>query len=129
MNKKTMAIVAASAVVVVLALVLASGGSKEPAAPATEAAPQAAAGDPVVNRMQDPVYLAKLDEQAKGQKSAVKAVHLAKRAYEEAKAAGAGEEELAKLQKAVDAAYQQLDANHKKSQQIVAEQLRKQASR
>ena len=86
----------------------------------------AAAEDPVAARLNDPVYLQKLEEVAAGKKEAMRAVLNAKDALTEAEESGtATAEELAVLSNAVKSAYDKLHENRQHAQAVVAAELKK----
>ena len=112
---KVMGIAALAAVAVAAALVcvLRKGGGGEPK-------PQY--DDPVVARMHDDAYVAKLNAQIDERKQIMKRMAAAKGAYEKAQAAGDADA-LAKAKAELKACADALAANQLKSQRIVSEQM------
>ena len=85
--------------------------------------------DPVKRRMNDPVYLEKLNELNSARREIMKAASIAVKALEEAKAANQSAEVLAKLQAEVDK-YGELMKQHTiKARETVANQIRATQSR
>jgi len=81
--------------------------------------------DPVERRMNDPVYVKKVEGQIDQRREIMKSMSEAKKKLEAAKAAGASEEELAKLAGELEAAKKAFKANHAESARLVREQMLK----
>ena len=79
--------------------------------------------DPVVRRMHDKVYVAKLEEQLERRKQILKGLADAKSKLDAAKASGAAESELEKLQAEVEAWAKNFKDNQRLSEQIVRNQM------
>lgn len=99
---------------------------QEPAPAVEEVKPEPV--DPVVARMQDPVYLKKLNKQYEDNKTALREFKKAQAAYAAAKEAGATEAELVPLQEAVETAARAFEAQERKSKALVRDQIRGQQS-
>ena len=80
--------------------------------------------DPVKRRMNDPVYIAKLNDLNAARKEIVKGATAAIAAWKDAKAAGASEEELKKLQAEMDKWEAKLRAHTIKAQATVSAQMK-----
>lgn len=76
-----------------------------------------------VSRAEDPVYLKVLESQQKERRNLMKDLDDARKALAAAKAAGAEEGELKKLEEKLEAATAAIKANREKSQAIVAERI------
>ena len=98
------------------------GGCTGGCSPEPEAQPAPSA---VQARMQDPAYVAKLDQQRQEMYAAMDVMAKAQEALDAAKASEAPAEEIARLEAALKAAEDALVANQKKSQAIVRDQIRK----
>lgn len=79
--------------------------------------------DPVARRMNDPVYLKKIDEQLEERRRIMKAMAEAKGRLDAAKAAGASEEELARLTAELEAAKKAFKVNKAASALLVRERM------
>lgn len=128
--KNPMKICTGWSVVCAAALLFVAGcGREEAPAPVETPAPPAPAVeekpvDPVVARMNDPVYVGKLNKQFDQQKAILRDLAAAKARKAKAEEAGASEEELAAAKAEVQAVYDRLEANRLKSQAIVGAQMR-----
>ena len=99
------------------------GGEGEPRAAVPEK-PQ----DPVVARMHDKEYVAKLDKQIAARKAIMREMSMAKKRLEEAEAGGATGAELAALSNALKAASQKIRKNHAESVVLVSQQMKNSAA-
>lgn len=81
--------------------------------------------DPVVARMHDEKYVAKLNDQLALRTEILRQLAAAKAKLDAAKAAGASEEELAKCQAEIDACVKNFEMNQRLSETIVRDQMRK----
>ena len=115
MNKTTIA-------AALCAGLLAGCGEEEPAAPA---APPA---DPVVARMHDKEYVAKLEKQVDARKEIMREMAEAHRRLQEAEAAGKTGEELAACSNALRAAVKKFEMNRAESIVLVSQQMKKSAA-
>ena len=120
MSKETAITFAAVALASALGLLggCTGGCSQEPEA--AQPAPSA-----VQTRMQDPAYVAKLDQQRQEMYAAMDVMAKAQEALNAAKASEAPAEEIARLEAALKAAEDALVTNQKKSQAIVRDQIHK----
>lgn len=93
-------------------------------------APDAAspyAGDPVAERMNDPVYMAKLDEQNAKQRRLMGEIAEAREALAAARAAAEPDEAaIAALKAKVDEGEKAFESNRRQTMQIVGERMRQQ---
>ena len=80
--------------------------------------------DPVKRRMNDPVYVAKLNDLNAARKEIMKATSQAIKALEDAKAANADVAVIAKLQAQVDKCGEMMKQHTIKARQTVADQMR-----
>lgn len=79
----------------------------------------------VEERMNDPVYIAKLEKQLDKQKLIAKKINDARQAFLSAKAAGAKDDELLVLSNKLNACYRELSDYQTESQAIVRDQMMK----
>lgn len=103
-----------------VALALGVAGCSKEEAPAEEKK------DPVVERMQNPEYVRKLDHQRDTQKAAVRDLSKARAAYDAAKKAGADDAELTRLSNAWVKAAAAFADHQKATRLIVREEMLKQ---
>ena len=118
MNSKSVTIVALAVMTAAITLLggCSGGCSREPEAV-----------NAVPDRMHDPAYLAKLDSQRKEMYEVMDMVAKAREALDAARSSEAGADVIAQCETALKRAEDALAENRRRSQEIVREQLRRQA--